>query len=161
MTKDYLLSLYEKNKDAGMIALSIRMPGGEVETIINPNVAEKIKYVTGAYDDDLRNKNCTEIRIERVEFFNKPDCGTTSFGNAIDMMVAGKKLSRLGWNGKGQFVYYVPEADYDAVTNAAKEIAKDGKVHYNAYFALKTVNGNISTWIPSITDCMATDWYTV
>lgn len=84
------------------------------------------------------------------------------FGYAIDQLIAGKKVAREGWNGKGMYVYYVPGNKYDALTEAAKEIAgEDGKVQYEPYFAIKNVKGTISTWVPSINDCLAKDWYVV
>lgn len=84
------------------------------------------------------------------------------FGEALKALKAGKKVARKGWNGKGQFVYYVPAGRYDALTDAAKSIAaSDGKVTYNHYMALKTAQGAISTWVPSVTDCLAEDWEVV
>lgn len=81
------------------------------------------------------------------------------FGEALKLLKQGKKVARKGWNGKGQFVYYVPADRYPAKTEAAKSIAdKDGKVSYRAYLALKTAQGDIATWVPSISDCLAEDW---
>lgn len=81
------------------------------------------------------------------------------FGKALKALKQGKKVTRKGWNGKGQFVYYVSADRYIAKTQVAKEIAdKDGKVQYRAYLALKTAQGDIATWIPSISDCLAEDW---
>ena len=34
-------------------------------------------------------------------------------------------------------------------------------VPYNAYLALKGVNDTVSTWVPSVTDCLAEDWYVI
>jgi hypothetical protein len=85
-----------------------------------------------------------------------------NFGKALDMMKEGVKVARKGWNGKGQFVYYVPEGRYAAITDAAKSIAaEDGKVTYRPYLALKTVQGDVATWAPSISDLLAEDWEVV
>lgn len=78
------------------------------------------------------------------------------FGRAIAALKVGRKVSRAGWNGKGMFVYYVPPGTYPARTEAAKSIGEN--VEYNAYFAIKNVNGTVSTWVPSINDCLAEDW---
>ena len=84
---------------------------------------------------------------------------TFDFGEAIKRVKAGKKVARIGWNGKGQFVYYIPADRYPAKTGVAKQIAgKDGKVDYRAYLALKTAQGDVATWVPSISDCLAEDW---
>lgn len=34
----------------------------------------------------------------------------------------------------------------------------DGMVQYNPYLAIKTVTGAVSTWVPSINDCLAEYW---
>ncbi|MBB5448423.1 MULTISPECIES: DUF2829 domain-containing protein [unclassified Paraburkholderia] len=82
-----------------------------------------------------------------------------SFGLAIEAMKKGERVARAGWNGAGQFVYLVPPASYPAQTGAAKAFFGDGAmVPYNAYFALKTVSDTVSTWVPSVTDCLADDW---
>lgn len=94
------------------------------------------------------------------EAYRPTDC--MSFGLAIEAMKKGKKVSRRGWNGKGMFLYYVPEGRYPARTDAAKSIAEeDGKVDYGAYIAMKTVQGNIVPWLASQTDMLADDWEVV
>ena len=81
------------------------------------------------------------------------------FEEALIALKEGKKVSRKGWNGKNQFVYLVPANRYDATTDVAKKIADvDGKVSYRAYLALRTVQGDIATWTPSVSDCLADDW---
>lgn len=79
------------------------------------------------------------------------------FGQAIWNVKNGSKIAREGWNGKGMFVYYVPAASYPAMTDVAKETFGD-IVQYNAYLAIKTANGTVSTWAPSGSDALADDW---
>lgn len=82
-----------------------------------------------------------------------------NFGDAVHMLKLGKKVARSGWNGKGMFVYYVPPASYKAQTGAAKKhFGDDAMVPYNAYLAIKNVNDTVSTWVPSVNDCLAEDW---
>ncbi len=81
------------------------------------------------------------------------------FGAALKYLKHGRRVARAGWNGKGMFVYMVPAASYPAQTGAAKAYFGEGSmVPYNAYFALKGVDGAISTWVPSINDSLAEDW---
>lgn len=82
------------------------------------------------------------------------------FRYALDMLKCGKKVARKGWNGKGMFVYYVPKNSYPARTEIEKKEFGD-MVKYNSYFAIKNVNGTVSTWVPSVNDCLAEDWYEV
>lgn len=82
-----------------------------------------------------------------------------TFGLAIEAMRKGLRLSRSGWNGKGMFVYYVPANSYPVQTGAAKSHFGEGSmVPYNAYMAIKNVNNTVSTWVPSVNDCLAEDW---
>jgi|ERR1044072_5607122 hypothetical protein len=83
------------------------------------------------------------------------------FGTAIEFLEIGKKMARTGWNGKNMFVYYVPPASYPPMTEVAKEAFGENLVPYNAYFAIKNVDGTVSTWTPSVNDCLAKDWYIV
>ena len=84
------------------------------------------------------------------------------FGEALDHIKKGGKIAREGWNGKGMFVYYVPAAKYPANRNELSTMAEhaddEGMVQYNAYMAIKNVDGRISTWVPSVNDCLAEDW---
>jgi len=81
------------------------------------------------------------------------------FDVALNALKAGKAATRKGWNGAGMFVYLVPAASYKAQTGIAKKVfGEDALVPYNAYFALKGVDGTVSTWVPSVRDCLATDW---
>ncbi|MDC0801537.1 DUF2829 domain-containing protein [Clostridium paraputrificum] len=83
-----------------------------------------------------------------------------SFGFALEVLKNGGKVTRRGWNGKGMYIYYVPAAKYKACTKAAREEFGD-MVPYEPYFAIKNVKGTISTWVPSINDCLAEDWEVV
>ena len=81
------------------------------------------------------------------------------FGQALEAIQAGQRIARTGWNGKGMFVYFVPPASYPVQTGAAKAHFGEGAmVPYNAYMAIKNVDGTVSTWVPSVNDCLATDW---
>lgn len=81
------------------------------------------------------------------------------FGLAIEAAKMGKKIQRAGWNGKGMFVYHVPDGRYPARTEAAKSIAApDGNVSYGAYLAIKTVSGEVIPWLASQADMLADDW---
>jgi hypothetical protein len=60
------------------------------------------------------------------------------------------------------FVYYVPANKYKSITKIGDSIAdKQGMVEYEPYFAIKNVKGTVSTWVPSVNDCLADDWYIV
>lgn len=137
------------------IILSIHMPTGETERIVNPNVDEKIKYIAKTYDDDLVHTGCKDIYIEEYIFVEKSE-GMT-FGYALEEAKEGKKIARKGWNGKGMFVFIDPGCEcngYETFTGK-----KSNKI--NPCFYIKNVDGSLSTWVPSINDCLAEDWEVV
>ena len=97
----------------------------------------------------------------QVDKAYRPTTGI-SFGLAIEALKAGKRVARAGWNGAGQFVYLVPAASYPAQTSIAKaHFGADAMVPYRAYLALKTAQGDVSTWAPSCSDALAEDWQIV
>lgn len=88
--------------------------------------------------------------------------GYGSFGSAVAALKQGYKVARSGWNGNGQFVYYVPESSYPAQTGIAKShFGENAMVPYRAYLALKTAQEDIATWAPSTSDTLAEDWTTI
>lgn len=83
--------------------------------------------------------------------------GELDFGAALKKLKLGFRIARKGWNGKGMYVYYVPGGDYPTQTESAKKEFGE-TAHYNPYLAIKTVQGSVSTWVPSVNDCLADDW---
>lgn len=83
------------------------------------------------------------------------------FSGALALLEDGKRVARSGWNGKGMYIYLVPENAYAPTTAAGAEIAanrRDGLVPYGAYVAMKTAQDNVVPWLASQTDVLAKDW---
>lgn len=83
-----------------------------------------------------------------------------NFGEAIQLIKAGLKVGRSGWNGKGMYIYYVPANSYPSQTDIAKAEFGD-MVPYGAYIAMKTALDNVVPWLASQTDILANDWEVV
>jgi hypothetical protein len=81
---------------------------------------------------------------------------TMTFGGALDLLVGGYGVSRRGWNGKGMYVAYVPESIIPVEGHLGFS-----EVKVNAYFTIMNTDRTLSTWVPSIRDCLADDWYIV
>lgn len=90
-----------------------------------------------------------------------------NFGQALEALKSGARVSRSGWNGKGMFLYHVPANSYPAQTEVAKSFfgskqdANDPAVPmvpYGAYIAMKTAQDNVVPWLASQTDVLAGDW---
>ena len=101
---------------------------------------------------------------------NKIDSGVLpkterlSFGDAVAALKEGLRVERAGWNGKGMFLYYVPENKYPASRNEHGTmigVFEDDMVPYREYIALKTVDNQVVPWAPSISDALAEDWQIV
>lgn len=84
------------------------------------------------------------------------------FGEALNKLLKGSKLTRQGWNGKNQFIYYVPQGSYKPCTEIAEQLVNEqGLVDYAPYIAFKTVQNQVVPWTPSISDVLAEDWMVV
>lgn len=69
------------------------------------------------------------------------------------------EFARLNFPKPRMFVYLVPASAYPAQTGAAKgHFGEGAMVPYNAYMAIKNANETVSTWAPSVGDCLAEDW---
>lgn len=164
ITKAQFMERYDEVKDSENLAVNliIHMPDDCCEIIFNPRGHNKVDYIDKTYDENLTHKGCKDIYIVGFEFYTDKIL-EYGFDAAIKVMQRGKRVSRSGWNGKGQFIYFVPEGNYDPCTKAAAKYCtnKDGKVPYRAYIAIKTVDGSVVPWVASQTDILAQDWYTV
>lgn len=86
------------------------------------------------------------------------------FGVAIRKLKEGKKVARKGWNGSGMYVYFVPAASYPVQRNNLETMGGEFEgdmVPYREYLALKTAQGDVATWAPSVSDALATDWHLI
>lgn len=84
--------------------------------------------------------------------------GNFDFGSALQLLKLGYKVARKGWNGSDMFAYMVPANSYPAQTGAIKSYFGDKLIPYRAYFALKTAQDDVATWVPSGSDILAEDW---
>ena len=69
-----------------------------------------------------------------------------NFGQALEALKQGKKISRNGWNGKGMYVSLcTPE-----INKTRPEILP--------YLEMKTADEKYIPWLASQTDVMGEDW---
>lgn len=79
------------------------------------------------------------------------------FRDALGRLKGGSRITNTGWNGKNQFLYYVPASSYPAQTEVAKKEFGE-MVDYGAYIAIKTVSGIVVPWVPSTGDLFSENW---
>ncbi|WP_141575896.1 DUF2829 domain-containing protein [Actinomadura sp. WMMA1423] len=86
------------------------------------------------------------------------------FGQALERLRAGERLTREGWNGKGMFI--VLQAGYphgipiNANTAQATGIKQGTVCRFRPYLMMRTVDADFVPWVASQTDILATDWAT-
>lgn len=108
---------------------------------------------------------------------------TTNFGIALLALKQGKRVARLGWNGRGMFVFMRPadELDIDFVVDKVRSLPQsvkdyyrqdviddsgdrlsvggNGTVKFTEYLCLKAADGTIvNGWLASQMDMLAEDW---
>lgn len=92
-----------------------------------------------------------------------------NFGQAIEHMKIGLKLTREGWNGKNMFVVLMPALKLPAHSSqepgakvndrTAKHIGADTPLDSQPYFAMFTAQGKWQPgWLASQADMLAEDW---
>lgn len=80
-----------------------------------------------------------------------------TFGNAVEWLKLGKRVTRAGWNGKGMYLFFV----------SGQEMAKrtgygfgqyENEPDWNSYIVMKTADNKLVPWLASQTDVLAEDW---
>lgn len=84
-----------------------------------------------------------------------------TFSAALEAVKEGRRITRSGWNGAGQYIWYVPPGSYPARMEAIKGVFPDDLVPYAGYLALKNAQNEVVPWTPSQGDLFATDWVIV
>jgi hypothetical protein len=79
-----------------------------------------------------------------------PTDGMT-FGLALEALKKGHKVSRKGWNGKGQWLFMIPASHWE--TTRGLELL-DGR----PWIGIKTVDDCFMPWVASQSDMLVTDW---
>lgn len=76
-----------------------------------------------------------------------------NFGDALQAIKDGHKVSRDGWNGKGMYLFLVSLWTFKG---------NESDVYPNSEFiAIKAAGDNITPWLASQQDMLADDWMIV
>lgn len=91
-----------------------------------------------------------------------------TFGEAIVALKAGKRVARLGWNGKGMWLALTPGSVINASeARSGAALAKAtadpvGTITIGAHIDMHAADGSIVVgWLASQTDMLAEDWIEV
>ncbi len=87
-----------------------------------------------------------------------------NFGQAIEALKQGKKVTRKGWNGKGMWLWLKPgtmvksEWCHDPQLKAIAD-ENGGEIEALGTISMKTADNKIlSGWLASQTDMLSEDW---
>lgn len=84
------------------------------------------------------------------------------FGEALDALEQGKRVARVGWNGKGMFLFLVPGSTFKVSRPPLLGIYPEGtEINYHPHVDMKTADGTVVPWLCSQTDMLARDWTVV
>lgn len=87
-----------------------------------------------------------------------------NFGQAIEALKQGKRVTRAGWNGKGMFLYLTPgsEVPYSKLRPETQKALIDhpkSTITINGHIDMKAADGSVVVgWLASQTDMLAEDW---
>ena len=84
-----------------------------------------------------------------------------NFGEALEALKTGEKVTRHGWNRSGMWLVLVPGTQNINVTEGTP-YAKAGLTHCDIlpHIDMWTGNAMLPGWLASQTDMLATDWAT-
>lgn len=94
-------------------------------------------------------------------------CEGMTFGMAVEAMKRGWKVTRIGWNGKGMYIWMMPGSTVSGCNQITDphlaEIDKaEGEIRFLNSIRMRTATGDVLTgWLASQTDMLAEDWAVV
>lgn len=86
---------------------------------------------------------------------NSENSHNLTFGQAIEALKNGKRVSRKGWNGKGMFLLYVPSEKWGIIDKIGLGIPKGNLL---PWIGIKTADNKFVPWLASQADMLAEDW---
>lgn len=87
---------------------------------------------------------------------------TTDFAAALRAIKEGRRMARVGWNGRGMFVFLVAGSTFKVNRPPLLGIYPEGtEIRYHAHIDMRTADGQIVPWLASQTDVLAEDWFEV
>ena len=95
-----------------------------------------------------------------------------NFGEAIEKLKQGSKVTRKGWNGRGMWIVLMPSlylppystqgTDRKVNDRTAKHIGEDSPLDSQPYIAMWTADGKWQPgWLASQADLLSDDWLVV
>ncbi|MCP4988857.1 MAG: DUF2829 domain-containing protein [Colwellia sp.] len=80
-----------------------------------------------------------------------------NFSDAMVEISRGKKVQRVGWNGKGMFIFSIAGNDWGFITDVG---GVDG-LDTEPFYCMRTADSKLIPWVTSQADVFAEDWQVV
>ena len=116
-------------------------------------------------DDDLQ----ILAEITTLSFGKRPE--TFSFSEAIRKLKEGKKVARAGWNGKGMYIWLLPQAMIKREwchDERLLECFEEGENELNCLGSIRMFTHDstgrqaiLTGWLASQSDILSEDWYEI
>lgn len=85
-----------------------------------------------------------------------------TFSEALELIKAGYRVARKGWNGKGMFVFLVDGSTFTVNRPPLLGIYPEGTViNHLPHVDMRTADGSIVPWLVSQADLLSEDWVIV
>ena len=82
-----------------------------------------------------------------------------NFSEALQLLKDGKCVARIGWNGKGMYLYLVPGSEFEVSRPPLDQhLPRGTKVKYLPHIDMRTVDGSFVPWLASQSDLLSKDW---
>lgn len=81
-----------------------------------------------------------------------------NFGHALEVLKAGGKVARAGWNGKGLWLGLVPGDEWGLGSKAPFDYSAAPFGSLLPWIGMKTADNKFVPWLASQTDVLADDW---
>lgn len=116
---------------------------------------------------EIKLENAGEFAYIMEEFANiirtsernsEEENNNLTFGQALEALKSGKRVSRKGWNGKGMFLLYVPSEKWGIIDKIGLGIPKGNLL---SWIGIKTADNKFVPWLASQADMLAEDWVIV
>ena len=96
-------------------------------------------------------------RVEPVPHLAPP---LMSFSEALLRLKNGFRMQRVGWNGRGMFVFAVAGSIHGTLVEASEfyDLPAGATLMSQPYLAMRTADGSTVPWLASQADLLTDDW---
>ncbi len=145
---------------------------GSREVVLSPQGraeadCETCSYVNYCYslakNREGRKEMTTEVTLAAEQLSEEINKVTgLNFSEALCLIKKGKKVARVGWNGKDMFIFLVNGSVFKVNRPPLLGIYAEGtEINYRGHIDMKTACGQIVPWVASQSDLLSVDWFLV